>query len=95
MFAARAANVKPGETVVGDAPVGVLGVLSARQIGAERIIAVSRQRREKRSRASRAFTPCGIAPLRRCLPKLIRLVRKGKHAAPSDLDLKFLHPSRH
>ncbi|HEY0733689.1 MAG TPA: zinc-binding dehydrogenase [Herpetosiphonaceae bacterium] len=43
-FAADAANVKPGSTVavVGDGAVGLLGVLSARQMGAERIIAMSR-----------------------------------------------------
>src|SRR3954452_23389458 len=43
-FAADAANVKPGATVVvvGDGAVGLLGVLSAKQMGAERIIAVSR-----------------------------------------------------
>src|SRR5260221_1683464 len=43
-FAADAANVKPGATVavVGDGAVGLLGVLSARQMGAKRIIAMSR-----------------------------------------------------
>src|SRR5881628_2331297 len=43
-FAAIAANVKPGATVavVGDGAVGLLGVLSARQMGAERIIVMSR-----------------------------------------------------
>jgi len=43
-FAAFAANVKPGMTVavVGDGAVGLLGVLSAKQMGAERIIAMSR-----------------------------------------------------
>ena len=43
-FAADAANVKPGRTVVvvGDGAVGLLGVLSAKQRGAERIIAMSR-----------------------------------------------------
>ena len=43
-FAAVAANVKPGATVavVGDGAVGLLGVLSARQMGAGRIIAMSR-----------------------------------------------------
>ena len=43
-FAADAANVKPGVTVavVGDGAVGLLGVLSARQMGAGRIIAMSR-----------------------------------------------------
>lgn len=43
-FAADAANVKPGATVVvvGDGAVGLLGVLSARQMGAERIVVMSR-----------------------------------------------------
>jgi threonine dehydrogenase-like Zn-dependent dehydrogenase len=43
-FAADAAEVKPGKTVVvvGDGAVGLLAVLSARQMGAERIIAMSR-----------------------------------------------------
>src|SRR5260370_25443353 len=47
-FAADAANVKPGMTVavVGDGAVGLLAVLSARQMDAERIIAMSRH--EKR-----------------------------------------------
>ena len=43
-FAADAANVKRGSTVVvvGDGAVGLLAVLSAKQMGAERIIAMSR-----------------------------------------------------
>jgi len=43
-FAADAANVKKGSTVavVGDGAVGLLGVLSAKQMGAERIVAMSR-----------------------------------------------------
>jgi threonine dehydrogenase-like Zn-dependent dehydrogenase len=43
-FAAAAANVKPGSTVavVGDGAVGLLGILSAKRMGAERIIAMSR-----------------------------------------------------
>lgn len=43
-FAAKAANVVPGATVVvvGDGAVGLLGVLSAKQMGAKRIIAMSR-----------------------------------------------------
>src|SRR6267143_1871836 len=52
-FAANAANVKPGSTVVvvGDGAVGLLGVLSAKQMGAERIIAMSRhQSRQKLAR---------------------------------------------
>lgn len=43
-FAADAAHVRPGATVavVGDGAVGLLGILSAKQMGAERIIAMSR-----------------------------------------------------
>jgi threonine dehydrogenase-like Zn-dependent dehydrogenase len=43
-FAAVAADVKPGKTtvVVGDGAVGLLAVLSAKQMGARRIIAMSR-----------------------------------------------------
>jgi threonine dehydrogenase-like Zn-dependent dehydrogenase len=43
-FAGDAANVKPGSTVlvVGDGAVGLLAVLSAKQMGAGRIIAMSR-----------------------------------------------------
>src|SRR3954451_20447145 len=54
-FAADAASVKPGSTVVvvGDGAVGLLGVLSARQMGAERIIAMSRH--EKRQKLAREF----------------------------------------
>ena len=54
-FAADAANVKPGATVVvvGDGAVGLLGVLSAKQMGAERIIAMSRY--ESRQQLAREF----------------------------------------
>src|SRR5438309_6147257 len=54
-FAADAANVTPGSTVVvvGDGAVGLLGVLSARQMGAERVIAVSRH--ESRQKLAREF----------------------------------------
>jgi threonine dehydrogenase-like Zn-dependent dehydrogenase len=43
-FAAVAAEVGPGKTVavVGDGAVGLLGILAAKQLGAERIIAMSR-----------------------------------------------------
>ncbi|TDO51623.1 threonine dehydrogenase-like Zn-dependent dehydrogenase [Kribbella sp. VKM Ac-2527] len=43
-FAAVAAQVGPGKTVavVGDGAVGLLGVMAAQQLGAERIIAMSR-----------------------------------------------------
>ena len=54
-FAADAANVKPGSkvAVVGDGAVGLLGILSAKQMGAERIIAMSRH--EKRQNLAREF----------------------------------------
>src|ERR1051326_4386546 len=54
-FAADAANVKPGGTVVvvGDGAVGLLGVLSAKLMGAERIIAMSRH--ETRQKLAREF----------------------------------------
>src|SRR6516162_7244473 len=54
-FAADAANVKPGSTVavVGDGAVGLLGVLAAKQMGATRIIAMSRH--ESRQKLAREF----------------------------------------
>src|SRR6267378_3381679 len=54
-FAADAANVKPGSTVVvvGDGAVGLLGVLSAKQMGADRIIAMSRH--TSRQKLAREF----------------------------------------
>src|SRR2546425_6191091 len=54
-FAADAANVKPGNTVavVGDGAVGLLGVLSAKHMGAQRIIAMSRH--ESRQKLAREF----------------------------------------
>ena len=54
-FAADAAGVKPGATVavVGDGAVGLLGVLSAKQMGAARIIAMSRH--EARQKLAREF----------------------------------------
>jgi threonine dehydrogenase-like Zn-dependent dehydrogenase len=54
-FAAEAAGVKPGSTavVVGDGAVGLLGVLSAKQMSAERIIAMSRH--EKRQKLAREY----------------------------------------
>jgi threonine dehydrogenase-like Zn-dependent dehydrogenase len=54
-FAADAANVKPGKTVavVGDGAVDLLGVLSAKQMGAKRIIAMSRH--ESRQKLAREF----------------------------------------
>ena len=54
-FAADAANVRPGTTVavVGDGAVGLLAVLSAKQMGAKRIIAMSRH--EARQKLAREF----------------------------------------
>jgi threonine dehydrogenase-like Zn-dependent dehydrogenase len=54
-FAADAAEVKRGKTVavVGDGAVGLLGVLSARQMGAKRIIVMSRN--ESRQKLAREF----------------------------------------
>ena len=54
-FAADAANVKPGSTVVvvGDGAVGLLGVLSATQMGAKRILAMSRH--PSRQKLAREF----------------------------------------
>ena len=54
-FAADAAAAGPGKTVavVGDGAVGLLGILSAKQMGAERIIAMSRH--ERRQQLAREF----------------------------------------
>jgi threonine dehydrogenase-like Zn-dependent dehydrogenase len=54
-FAADAAAAGPGRTVavVGDGAVGLLAILSARQMGAERVIAMSRH--ETRQRLAREF----------------------------------------
>jgi threonine dehydrogenase-like Zn-dependent dehydrogenase len=54
-FAAEAANVKPGATVVvvGDGAVGLLAVLAAREMGATRIIAMSRH--PERQKLAREF----------------------------------------
>jgi threonine dehydrogenase-like Zn-dependent dehydrogenase len=54
-FGAVAAEVGPGKTVavVGDGAVGLLGVLAARQLGAERIIVMSRH--DSRQQLAREF----------------------------------------
>ncbi|SDT04282.1 Threonine dehydrogenase [Brevibacterium sandarakinum] len=54
-FAAVAAEAGPGKTVavVGDGAVGLMAVLAAKQLGAERIIAMSRH--EDRQRLAREF----------------------------------------
>ncbi len=54
-FGAVAADVGPGKTVVviGDGAVGLLAILASKQLGAERIIAMSRH--EKRQQLAREF----------------------------------------
>ena len=63
-FAAEAANVKPGGTVVvvGDGAVGILGVLAAKRMGAERIIIMSRH--ETRQRLARELGATDIVTAR-------------------------------
>jgi threonine dehydrogenase-like Zn-dependent dehydrogenase len=63
-FAAVAAEAGPGKTVavVGDGAVGLLGVLAARQLGAERIIVFSRH--EDRQQLALEFGATDIVPER-------------------------------
>ncbi len=63
-FAADAANVKPGSTVVvvGDGAVGLCAVISAKQMGAERIIIMSRN--PARQKLAREFGATDIIPER-------------------------------
>ena len=63
-FAAEAANVRPGATVVvvGDGAVGLLGVLAAKQMRAGRIIAMSRH--EPRQKLAREFGATDIVTAR-------------------------------
>jgi threonine dehydrogenase-like Zn-dependent dehydrogenase len=63
-FAADAAEVKPGKTVVvvGDGAVGLLGVMSARQMGAERVIIMSSH--EARQKLAREFGATDVVAAR-------------------------------
>jgi threonine dehydrogenase-like Zn-dependent dehydrogenase len=63
-FGASAAEAGPGKTVavVGDGAVGLLAVLAAKQLGAERIIAMSRH--ESRQRLAREFGATDIVEAR-------------------------------
>ena len=63
-FGAVAAEAGPGKTVavVGDGAVGLLAVLAAKQLGAERIIAMSRH--ESRQRLAREFGATDIVEAR-------------------------------
>jgi threonine dehydrogenase-like Zn-dependent dehydrogenase len=62
--AAVCAGVKPGGVVgvVGDGAVGLSGVLAAKRMGAERIIALSRH--QERQEVARAFGATDIVPAR-------------------------------
>ncbi|WP_125766719.1 zinc-dependent alcohol dehydrogenase family protein [Lapidilactobacillus wuchangensis] len=62
--AATSAEVKPGDTVVvfGDGAVGLCGVISAKLLGAKRIIAMSRH--EDRQKLAREFGATDIIPER-------------------------------
>ncbi|WP_088312520.1 zinc-dependent alcohol dehydrogenase family protein [Kineosporia sp. R_H_3] len=63
-FAAVAAQAAPGKTVavVGDGAVGLLGVLAARELGAERIIAMSRH--EDRQKLALSFGATDVVTAR-------------------------------
>src|SRR4051812_22330028 len=63
-FGAVAAEAGPGKTVavVGDGAVGLLGVLAAKQLGAERIVAMSRH--EPRQRLAREYGATDIVEAR-------------------------------
>jgi threonine dehydrogenase-like Zn-dependent dehydrogenase len=63
-FGAVAAEVGPGKTVavVGDGAVGLLGVLAAKQLGAERIVVFSRH--EPRQRLAREFGATDVVTTR-------------------------------
>jgi threonine dehydrogenase-like Zn-dependent dehydrogenase len=63
-FAATAAEAGPGKTVavVGDGAVGLLAILAAKQLGAERIIAMSRH--EPRQKLAREFGATDIVETR-------------------------------
>ena len=63
-FGAVAAEAGPGKTVavVGDGAVGLLAVLAAKQLGAERIIAMSRH--ESRQRLAREYGATDIVEAR-------------------------------
>ncbi|MFC5824053.1 zinc-dependent alcohol dehydrogenase family protein [Nonomuraea insulae] len=63
-YAAVAAQVKPGDTVVavGDGAVGLCAVIAAKELGAERIIAMSRH--EPRQKLAREFGATDILAAR-------------------------------
>ena len=103
-FAAVAAEAGPGKTVavVGDGAVGLLGVLAAQQLGAERIIAMSRtraapaagagvRRHRHRHRTRRRGRGRDQGPDRR--PRRALGDRGGRHPGVDDAGHP-LHPAR-
>lgn len=81
--AAKSAEVKPGDTVVvvGDGAVGLCGVISAKLLGAERIIAMSRH--EDRQQLAREFGATDIISERgdEGIEKIMALTGSGADAA--------------
>lgn len=94
-FAAEAAEVKPGATVVvvGDGAVGLLAALSAKQQGAERIIMMSRH--EKRQKLALEFGATDIIAARGDEGvELVKQLTKGV-GADSVLECVGLQESMH
>ena len=90
-FGAVAAEAGPGKTVavVGDGAVGLLAVLAAKQLGAERIIAMSRH--EPRQKLAREFGATDIVdrarrrgrrPRSRSSPAGSARTRSSRRSAP-------------
>lgn len=81
-FAADAAHAGPGNTVavVGDGAVGLLGVLAAQQLGAERIIAFSRHAdRQKLAREFGATDIVEAVGTQEAMMQAIHSTRPGGH----------------
>jgi hypothetical protein len=87
-FAAVAADVQPSKTVavVGDGAVGLLGVLAAKQLGAERIIAFSRH-------ASRQPWPGGSAPPTSSPPAATRASPRSRNSRAAWAPTRSSRPS--
>lgn len=86
--AAVSAGVGPGMTiaVVGDGAVGLSGVLAASQLGADRVIAMSRH--EQRQQLAKEFGG-GPAPVRNYLPDLADRVWNGRIEPGKVFDLEL------
>jgi threonine dehydrogenase-like Zn-dependent dehydrogenase len=85
-FAADAANVQPGMTVavVGDGAVGLCGVLAAVQMGADRVIAMSRHK--PRQQIARAFGATDIVTERG--DDGVTLIKEMTHGVGADAVLE-------